>query len=182
MPARIGGVREEVRIMLTVTLVGAIIAALFLGLLAIGPDRVWRLIGRADLGDVAFETLQRRTSPNDALACPPDLCTAKVDLVPPDFPVPARDLRAAFARAIADEPRVETVADDAPRLTARYIQRSALLRYPDTIVVRFIDRPDGRSTIALYSRSQLGRSDFGVNRARLVRWLGKLSAEIAPAT
>ena len=34
----------------------------------------------------------------------------------------------------------------------------------------------GRSTIALYSRSQLGKSDLGVNRARIERWLEQLGA------
>jgi uncharacterized protein (DUF1499 family) len=45
--------------------------------------------------------------------------------------------------------------------------------------VRFFDRPGGRSTLALYSRSQLGHGDMGVNRARIERWLAKL-AEQAP--
>ena len=61
--------------------------------------------------------------------------------------------------------------------TERYIQRSRLMGFPDTIVVRFLERPEGRSTLALYSRSQLGRGDFGVNRARIERWLEKLARE-----
>jgi uncharacterized protein (DUF1499 family) len=54
--------------------------------------------------------------------------------------------------------------------------------YPDTIVVRFIDLPDGRSTIALYSRSQLGKGDLGVNLARIQRWLAALEAQTPAAT
>jgi uncharacterized protein (DUF1499 family) len=49
--------------------------------------------------------------------------------------------------------------------------------FPDTVVVRFFKRPGGRSTLALYSRSQLGKSDFGVNRARIARWLEKLTMQ-----
>ena len=66
--------------------------------------------------------------------------------------VDAAKLRAAFGWVIAAEPH-------------RYVQRSALMGFPDTIVVRFFDRAGGRSTLALYSRSQLGHVDMGVNRA-----------------
>ena len=153
----------------------ALIAAFFL----VGPERIWSLFGPPDLGPVAFETLERRTTPNDALACPPDVCQAASDVTPPEFAVSAADLRAAFAKVIAAEPRITAVASDDATLTDRYIQRSALMGYPDTIVVKFFDLPEGRSTIALYSRSQLGHGDMGVNRARIERWLAKLG-EIAP--
>jgi uncharacterized protein (DUF1499 family) len=146
----------------------------------IGPERVWTLFGAADLGPVSFETLQRRATPNDALACPPNLCQAKADVISPAFAVSAHDLRLAFARAIADEPRLVRVDSDDASLTERYIQRSRVMRYPDTIVVRFIDQPAGRSTIALYSRSQLGKGDLGVNLDRIHRWLAALEA-LAPA-
>ncbi len=153
----------------------ALITAFFLA----GPERIWSLIGPADLGPVEFETLVRRTTPNDALACPPGICQAQSEVTPPVYAVIAADLRAAFAKAISAEPRLTAVASDDATLTGRYIQRSALMRYPDTIVVRFFDLPESRSTIALYSRSQLGHGDMGVNRARIERWLAKLG-EYAP--
>jgi uncharacterized protein (DUF1499 family) len=153
----------------------ALIATFFL----IGPERVWEWIGPADLGPVAFETLQRRATPNDALACPANVCKATSDLAPPEYAVTATDLRLAFAQVISSEPRVTAVATDDATLTDRYIQRSALMRYPDTIVVKFFDLPEGRSTLVLYSRSQLGQGDMGVNRARIERWLAKIG-EVAP--
>ena len=159
-----------------------VLAVLFGLFEAIGPQRIWALIGPADLGPVAFETLQRRTTPNDALACPALLCQAKTDIVSPVFEGNAHDLRLTFARAIAGEPRLALVASDDASLTDRYVQRSWLMRYPDTIVVRFIDLPGGRSSIALYSRSQLGEGDLGVNLARIKRWLDDLSAVAKPAT
>ena len=154
----------------------AILAAFFIA----GPDRIWALFGPADLGPVNFETLKRRTSPNDSLACPQDICIAKSDVTPPVFAVSSLELQKAFAKVIASEPRVEQVALDDGGLTQRYVQRTKIMRFPDTIVVHFIDLGEGRSTIALYSRSQLGESDFGVNQARVERWLEKLSKE-APA-
>ncbi len=151
----------------------AALAAFFI----VGPDRIWSLFGPADLGPVNFETLHRRTSPNDSLACPAGACAAKSDVTPPSYAVSAPELQKAFAKVIASEPNVEQVGSDEGGLTARYVQRTKIMRFPDTIVVRFIDLGEGRSTIALYSRSQLGESDFGVNRARIERWLDKLSKE-----
>ena len=161
-----------------ILIVAAIAVATFL---IIGPAPIWSLFGPADLGPVEFETLQRRTSPNDALACPNDLCKAASDLVPPVFAVDARTLRQAFAEVIGSERNIRPVGSDETALTQRYVQTSALLGFPDTIVVRFIQMPGSRSSVAIYSRSQLGRSDFGVNKARIERWLEKLKQKAAVA-
>ncbi len=152
----------------------AIVAALFL---IAGPVKVWTWLGPADLGPVTFETLQRRRSANDALACPPGICVAKVDVVSPLYKGSAKDLRAAFARVIAAEPQIVRVEANEATLTDRYVQRSRLMHYPDTLVVQFYDRPDGRATLALYSRSQVGESDLGVNRQRIDRLLRGLAKE-----
>jgi uncharacterized protein (DUF1499 family) len=153
----------------------AIAALAVAAFLVAGAERFWRLFGEPDLGPVSFEQLERRPTPNDSLACPSDLCKARIDIATRLYPVTARELRLEFANVIASEPRVSVAEADEAALTDRYIQRTEHLGFPDTIVVRFLDRPDGRSTIALYSRSQLGKSDFGVNRARIERWLNKLA-------
>ena len=145
----------------------------------IGPERFWSLFGPPDLGAISFDTLKRRSTPNDALACPPDVCSANSDLLPPVFAVSAKELRLAFSKVIASEDRVVAVEAIDQDASERYIQRSRLMGFPDTIVVRFFERPGGQSTVALYSRSQLGRSDLGVNRARIERWLEKLTMQAA---
>ena len=162
------------------SLAGAAAIVFLAAFIIVGPERIWALFGPADLGPVNFETLTRRTTPNDSLACPQNLCIAKSDITPPVFAVSAPDLEKAFAKVMASEPRVEQVAWEDGGFTQRYVQRTKIMRFPDTISVLFIDLGDGRSTIALYSRSQLGEADFGVNRARIERWLEKLSKE-APA-
>jgi uncharacterized protein (DUF1499 family) len=165
----------RVRIVLTIFTAAAVVAVIAVSVfLIVGPERVWNLFGPPDLGPVKFETLERRTTPNDALACPPHICAARSDLVPPLFAVDANRLRTAMAKVIASEPRITLMDANETALTERYVQRSGLLGFPDTIVVRYIERPEGRSTLAIYSRSQLGHSDFGVNMARLARWLGEL--------
>lgn len=152
----------------------AIAVAVILAFVLIGPERLWSTIGPADLGPINFETLERRDSANDALACPPQLCEAKSDLETPVFAVDAEGLRAAMAKVIASEPKITVVHIDDDAMTDRYVQRSAVFGFPDTIVVRFLDQPGGTSTVAIYSRSQLGQRDMGVNKARVERWLAKL--------
>lgn len=150
------------------------------GFLIAGPARVWSLFGDADLGPVNFAELQRRSTPNDALACPPAFCRAPVDVISPRYGIAAQDLRAAFAKVIASEERIEAVARDDASLEDRYIQRSRIMGFPDTINVRFIDLGSGQSGIAIYSRSQLGKADLGVNKARIERLLAKLTELMPP--
>ena len=76
------------------------------------------------------------------------------------------------------ERRLTLVDIDDRMSTDRYVQRSEKMRFPDTIAVRYLERPGGHSSIAIYSRSQLGRGDMGVNRARIERWLEKLNREV----
>ena len=158
--------------------IATLVALAAIAFLAFGADRIWRLAGPPDLGDVDFATLVRRKTPNDALACPVDLCRAKTDLVSPVYGVEAPALRQALEQAVAAEPRLLKVAADDVALTDRWIQRSALLGFPDTIVAHALPAGPGHSTIALYSRSQLGAGDLGVNRARIERWLRLLAQRV----
>ncbi len=163
-----------------------VIAILILAILALtgvflilGPERIWLLFGPADLGPVTFETLKRRSTPNDALACPPEPCGSEADILSPVFAVDVPTLRKALARALATERRLTLVDIDDKTPADRYIQRSERMRFPDTIVVRYFPLDGDRSTVAIYSRSQLGRSDLGVNLTRVERWLAKLEREVA---
>ncbi len=169
-------------------LTGLILAAIVILSVAVvaafaiaGPARIWSLFGPADLGPVVFEQLERRATPNDALACPADLCKARTDMLSPRFAVNARALRSAMEKILATEPNVTRVAADEATSSERFIQRSAWLGFPDTIVVRYLEQPGERSTLAIYSRSQLGRSDLGANRERITRWLTKLAQEVPVA-
>ena len=154
--------------------------AVVLAFVLMGPERIWRVFGEPDLGPVSFEQLERRASPNDALACPEDVCTASADIKAALYPVTARELRIAFAKVIASEPRMTTVDANETTFTDRYIQRTGRFGFPDTIVVQFFDRPDSQSTLAIYSRSQLGESDLGANKARIERLLSKLAEQVQP--
>jgi uncharacterized protein (DUF1499 family) len=108
-----------------------------------------------------------------ALAAPPSVCGhARADVIPPDFPVSATRLRALLAEVAASEANTEAVEiDRTSDLQDRYVARSRVFRLPDLVDVKVIDRGEGRSTVAIYSRSLLGGFDFGVNRSRVRRWL-----------
>jgi uncharacterized protein (DUF1499 family) len=146
-----------------------------------GMDGVdlWSIIfGQPDLGAVTFTTLVRRQSPNDALVAPADACAqAKPDKEPPVFPVPAERLRSLVA-AVAWEERGTTILEQGTGPQDRYLVRSLLFRFPDTVNVEVLERGEGRSTLALYARSQIGRKDFGANRRRLERWLAGIEAKV----
>ena len=170
------------------TIALAAAAAILVAGLAVGAtplDEVYsHLFGPPVLDVVHFATLTRRSSSNDALACPPDVCRqARIDIVPPVYPVSAERLRAIVAEVAEGEPRtLPASANSFPDENDqdRYGARSRILHFPDTINVETIPRGENSSTLAIYSRSQIGYWDFGVNRARLERWLkriGELAAE-----
>ena len=83
---------------------GAIVALLPLAVLLPGPARSWSVFGPADLGPVDFARLERRSSPNDALARPDALPgAARAEIAATVFAVDARALRDTMARAVAEE-------------------------------------------------------------------------------
>ena len=145
-----------------------------------GIEEAWmRLFGAPDLGPVDFPTVARTRLPIDALACPPGHCgSAAADLAVPVLPVPGERLRAIVAEVAAETPRTALVFSARWSEEDRYLARSAILLLPDTINVAIFGAGEGRSTLALYSRSQVALADFGSNRARLARWLARIGEKV----
>jgi len=131
---------------------------------------------RLDIGPADWATLNRHDTPNDALVCPAGHCpNAKADEEPKVYPVAADQLLARVKQiALAESDTKEVPCGPHRDRTARFVQYTRLMRYPDTIDVEALPAGEGRSTLAVYSRSLVGRKDFGVNRARLQRWLAAL--------
>jgi hypothetical protein len=167
------------RFLIVLALVGGLAAtllavAIWRGERSFGIARLWdRLTGPADLGPMRWDAILRSRTGNDALVCPPGLCgPAAVDRAPPVFAATGPSLEQAVAAVMAREPGMSLVATEGA--TRRYVARTPLLRFPDTVQVRVIDLGGGRSTLALHSRSKLGLGDMGANRARLERLLGEI--------
>jgi uncharacterized protein (DUF1499 family) len=138
-----------------------------------------KLMGsRLDIGPVNWSTLARHETPNDALVCPASHCpNAKPDAAPKTYPLAPSELLARLRRIALAEPDTTELScgPDCDR-TARILQQTRLMRFPDTIDIEVLPAAGSQSTLAIYSRSLIGRSDLGVNRARIARWLAKLDA------
>lgn len=124
--------------------------------------------------------LDRPSSPNTYLACPKGFSAAKPDQEAPIFAQPISKLVSAWTKVVVVLPRmteIKALSTDIPQLT--YVQRSALMGYPDTLTVQFIDLADDMSSVALYSCSQYGYYDIGVNKRRVKHCLQQLGTVMA---
>ncbi|MBE9556514.1 MAG: DUF1499 domain-containing protein [Proteobacteria bacterium] len=148
----------------------------------------WFAWGRGD-GAVAepmpdFATLVPPSSPNSYIVRPANFSTANsstaaADAESPVFAVPVETLEAVALAVIRAQPRVTEVAADLDARQYAFVQRTAILRFPDTVTIRFFDLGDGQSSLAMFSRSKFGRSDLGVNRARVESWLAAIQPGLA---
>ena len=151
-----------------------VVAAAALILTPIGDRPLAMLFAVGKVAAVDFAALKLTDRPNQFLICPPGLCGAKAHADSPLFDVPVERLRARWREVVAGQPSVESLAEDQDGLGFDYVQRSPRFRFPDLITVRFIAAAPERSTLAIYSRSIYGESDFGVNRERIEAWLALL--------
>jgi uncharacterized protein (DUF1499 family) len=164
--------------MTTLVIIALLIIVLAIGYALLEKNPVYgvyygiakRTGSRLDIAPVDWATLTRHPT-NDALVCPAGYCpNARPDQEAKVYPLAPADLLARVKRVALAEPHTKELAPDRER-GARFVQYTRLMRYPDTIDVEVIPVGERQSTLALYSRSLVGRKDFGVNRARLQRWL-----------
>ena len=112
----------------------------------------------------------RTGNPNDHLMGPGG------DRAPLIFDLPPAEVMARLDVAAMVEPGVERLAGDVGAGHVTYVQRTRLMGYPDAISVKA--SPEGAGTrLSIWSRSRFGKSDFGVNRERVERWLAAAGLE-----
>lgn len=99
--------------------------------------------------------------PNEYRIAPPDA---------PVFAVTPLDLARRIDAIARAEPHTRRLAGAPENGLTTYLQRSAVMKFPDYISVRVVEHEDG-ATVAIWSRSRFGYGDLGVNEARVVRWL-----------
>ncbi|MGB3406146.1 MAG: DUF1499 domain-containing protein [Jannaschia sp.] len=136
---------------ITLLVVGvAVAAAVYVRLAPMDPD-VW---------NVNPETTGRTGKPNDYLVGPGgDREAIETDVAPAELQRRLDDLLLAM-------PRTERLAEMPQEGLWTYVQRSAIMGFPDAITLRIT--PDGAgSRLVIWSRSRYGQSDLGVNAARV---------------
>ena len=146
----------------------------FLVVTTYGWEKVWYSIhGPADLGAVEFNALPHSASRDQVLICPELVCDeGQNHQISPIYEIDALTLRTAFMKMLEQETSLERVDNGGDPLRLRYVQRSRLLRLPDTISVQFFNFDSGSaSSLALFGRSQVEIPYLKENRRRAERWL-----------
>ena len=118
---------------------------------------------------VDFATLALPPSPNTCLLTPSSAPGAG-HLQRDPFPVSPEAAFDAIRAVAAAQPRTFPLAEYAERRQAQWVARTRLMNYPD-IVVAEVAPSGGGTGLWLYSRSLIGWSDLGANRARVLAWL-----------
>ena len=169
---------------------GTLVFAL-IGLLAVGAayaalaaikgrkEALALVFGPVQREPVDFPTLQLKNTPNQYLVCPEGYCAAPAHRAAPNFSVAVQVLQDAWFELIAAQPSTRVIAGDETARQFDIETLTPLVGFPDTITVRFLEAPAGGSTLAVYSRSFYGKSDFGANKKRLDAWLAQLTARLS---
>lgn len=161
---------------ITLAVLAGLVIVVALVLVVVGREQMLEIVfGPIDQSAVDFATIDTTGRENTYLVCPPGLCGQEPDRASPEFAVPATELRNRWFSMIGNEPRTDWIASDEEIQQYDFLQRTPLMRFPDTITVRFLPLEDGRSTLAIFSRSHYGRKDFDVNRDRIDGWLAALA-------
>lgn len=132
--------------------------------------------------DIAIADLRGPLPQNGFLACPPGYCAAEPGMTSPVFPVDAARLAELWQELLRGESRILMLSSDPEGRRFVLIQRSALFGFPDVIALEFVRLGPDRSSLAIYSRARYGKLDFGVNRARVERWLSQLQQLAGPGS
>jgi len=153
--------------LLIIAVLAVLIASGILLFTPLGDEALNGIFPVRESDPVDFATLQLSGNPNQYLLCPPGLCGEQAHAESAVYDMPADALRTRWEAVVLAQPRVTVLQRDRTNLQVDYVQRSARFRFPDVISVRFIPLTPDTSTIAIYSRSVFGKSDFGVNRERI---------------
>lgn len=147
----------------------ALVAALVVA--GLGAGWLYVALAPSDPAQWHVDPLTRPTTgkPNEARAMP----DGPADFVVAAWPMTPEALAALLDGVVMAEPRTVRLAGEPAQGFTTYVQRSALIGFPDYVSVRAVS-VEGGAALAIWSRSRFGYSDMGVNRARVARWLAAL--------
>ncbi|TKZ20722.1 DUF1499 domain-containing protein [Shimia litoralis] len=72
---------------------------------------------------------------------------------------------------VSSDPRTQKLAGDVASGMITYVSRSRMVGFPD-----YTTMVQSGEDLVIYARSRFGRKDFGVNAARVNRWVDALTA------
>lgn len=116
-------------------------------------------------------TSERTGRPNDYLVAPAGVTKADPDRAAMVHALPAEDLLFLFD-AVA-RPSSTVLAGSVKDKHITYVQRTAVMGFPDYVTVKAVD-VDGGASLIIWSRSRYGYSDMGVNQDRIDAWLAQI--------
>jgi len=126
---------------------------------------------------IDFAALRLPASPNTHLIAPPGTTMERHETAPLMDVSP--DLAWTVLRGLGDGmQRVWKRAEWPEQCQAQWVARTRLMNYPDLINGQIVALPGGTG-LFLYSRSLIGRSDFGVNAKRMAAWRGAFDRALA---
>ncbi len=157
MERRLRRAKRVVLVCVAVVLLGIALAALGLRIY-LGREAESR-VAADEVIDFGARNVAGRA--NVFAMCPVDFCAPSGDLASPVFRIGWERLHDYWRELIAAQRRA-------------YIQRSAMLRFPDIVTVEFVPLGVDRASLAIDSRSRYGKGDMGVNRRRVVEWMDML--------
>jgi hypothetical protein len=139
-----------------------IIVGLLVTVIAVAAIMIRRLDHDAAVWHVDPLVAAKPSTPNSYRVGPDG--TTEADAMAPTFPLSARGAGSAVVGGSVAEGHVS------------YVQTSGLFGFPDYVSVKFIEIDAANSTLAIFSRSRLGKSDLGVNKKRVEAWLDQLTS------
>lgn len=117
-------------------------------------------------------------TPNSWRVAPPGQSPGAAGMESPIYRATPAELMAAFDRIALAQTETERLAGTPDQGFVTYVQRTPLVKYPDYISVKAVDLGNGQSALAILSRSRFGKSDLGVNKARVTEWLKGLEGMV----
>ncbi len=98
----------------------------------------------------------------------------------PLFSLGSEELGAIVRSIISAQARTEFVGEDPDIGQLVFVQRSRIFGFVDTIWIQTVDL-EPKASVIMYSRSNVGFWDLGVNRRRVQTWLSEIESAVEPA-
>lgn len=124
-----------------------------------------------------FETLRKTTKPNRWLAASAQLLQqSEADAPAPLINSKPEAVLAAVQKLLESDPSASEVKFDENTHQLSYVAK--IFVFKDDVDLKLIPLGDDSTELAIYSRSRVGYSDFGVNQKRVEKLVADLKAAL----